>query len=320
MVTAVILASIYLGGGAAYLIWATLAVAGGASVTPFIAGAVLVFVSVPVLAAMLWFTLAWIYRSPRPPEMRIGPAAALRLVVDEIRAIARSGPRMAFWWWRMRDPAPAAAAAPVLLLHGVLCNAGVWQRFLARLADRGICPVYALSYGPPWASIDVFADEVAAKVREILAATGARKVTLVGHSMGGLVARAYLRRYGGESVRSMVTIGTPHHGSIHAWLFGGTCLGELRPGSPWLAELNRGASAPASVRSVSLWSWHDSMVAPQVSARLAGALNVEMAGIGHNAMLYDRDVFLRVADELDRAAREANAETRIDAPPTGVAA
>ncbi len=101
-----------------------------------------------------------------------------------------------------------------------------------------------------------------------------------------------------------MTLGTPHHGSVHAWLFPGVCLAQLRPGNPWLAELNRDEAAPG-VRIVSLWSWHDSMVAPQTSSRLAGAQNIELAGIGHNAMLGDRRVFDLVADELARAAASA---------------
>ena len=103
--------------------------------------------------------------------------------------------------------------------------------------------------------------------------------------MGGLVARAYLRRYGGRKVSPVITLGTPHHGSVHAWIFPGTSLAQLRPGNAWLAELNRGAVAPAGVRVVSLWSWHDSMVAPQTSARLDGAENIALAGVGHNALV-----------------------------------
>src|SRR4029450_1741660 len=128
-----------------------------------------------------------------------------------------------------------------------------------------------LSYGPPFASIDWFVEQAAAKIDAILAATGARKVALVGHSMGGLVARAYLRRHGVAKVHCLVTIGTPHHGSMHAWIFPGTCLAQMRPGSTWLAELNRDESTPPPVPVVSLWSWHDSMVAPQTSSRPAGA-------------------------------------------------
>ena len=100
----------------------------------------------------------------------------------------------------------------------------------------------------------------------------------------------------------MITLGAPHHGSVHAWIFPGICLGQLRPGNAWLAELNRTEGLPLPVRLVSLWSWHDSMVAPQTSSRLEGAENIELTGIGHNALLGDDRVFALVAAELARVA------------------
>jgi triacylglycerol esterase/lipase EstA (alpha/beta hydrolase family) len=226
------------------------------------------------------------------------------MFAGELLAIARSGPRMAVYRWLFRDPDPAPATAPVLLLHGVLCNAGVWRGMRAELIRRGIGPVYTMSYGPPLASIELFVDQVAAKVDAILAATGASRVSLVGHSMGALVARAYLRRFGAAKVASLLSLGTPHHGSVHAWLFPGICLGQLRPGNAWLEELNRTEGAPPPVRLTSVWSWHDSMVAPQTSARLAGAENVELHGIGHNALIADRRVYAIVVRELAEVARQ----------------
>jgi len=303
MVTAITLALAYLGGVAAYAAFAWNAIGQGAAPGWLLAGAVLVYFAVPAIAAACWFAVAWIFRTPRPPQQRIGLAATLRLYWNEALAITRNGPRMAFWWWRLTDPVPSPATAPILLLHGVLCNGAVWRGWFARLAARGLGPVYALSYGPPLSSIELFAEQAAAKIDAILAATGARKVVLVGHSMGGLVARAYLRRYGGAKAHGLVTIGTPHHGSMHAWLFPGVCLAQMRPGSAWLSELNRDESVGVPV--VSIWSWHDSMVAPQTSSCLAGAANIELIGIGHNALLGDPSVFALVAAELDRVAAAA---------------
>ncbi len=310
MLTAITLGLAYFGGAAAYALFAWHAIGQGAAPASLVAGAVIIYFAVPALAAACWFTVAWIWRSPRPPAQRIGIAATLKLYGNEALAITRNGPRMAFWWWRLRDPPPAPAAVPVLLLHGVLCNGGVWRAWIPRLAGRGLGPVYTLSYGPPFASIELFADQTAAKIDAILAATGAHKVALVAHSMGGLVARAYLRRHGGGKVRCLLTLGTPHHGSMHAWLFPGTCLAQMRPRGDWLAELNR--NEPAPVPTVSLWSWHDSMVAPQTSSRLAGAANVELTGVGHNALLHDARVFDLVAAELAQAATAPGAAS--DAP------
>jgi triacylglycerol esterase/lipase EstA (alpha/beta hydrolase family) len=123
---------------------------------------------------------------------------------------------------------------------------------------------------------------------------------IVSHSMGGLVARAYLRKYGPRKLARVLTIGAPHHGSVHAWLFFGTSLSQLRPGSPWLEALAREPLDPG-LRFVSLWSWHDSMVAPQLSCRLPGAIDMPVVGVGHNALLGDPQVFARVLDEIEAA-------------------
>ena len=54
---------------------------------------------------------------------------------------------------------------------------------------------------------------------------------------------------------------------------------------------------------MSLWSWHDSMVAPQTSAQLDGAENIALSGVGHNALVANERVFELVAAELERVAQ-----------------
>jgi triacylglycerol esterase/lipase EstA (alpha/beta hydrolase family) len=291
-------------GGAVFLYtWAAIdAVANGANPWRYVAGAPLLYLAVVGSFTLLWFGLAWVFRASRPREVRLGIAGTLRLYFEELRAIARHGRHMALFRFLRPDPSPAPATAPVLLLHGVLCNRGSMEDLRRELSARGIRPLYTLSYGPPLSSIERFVDQIAAKIDAILAATGAAKVALVGHSMGGLVARAYLRRYGPDKVSTVIMLGTPHHGSVHAWMFPGTSLMQLRPGSAWLTELNRGDITPPGVRIVSLWSWHDSMVAPQTSSQLDGAVNVVVHGIGHNALVLNRRVAALVADELQRVA------------------
>ena len=308
MVTAITLLVVFLGGLAAYIVIAVNAATQGIEPGWLVAGGIAIYVAIYLVAAGFSFTLAWIFRTPRPPECRIGLGATLGLYVGEMIAMAKSHPRMAFGWWAMRDPPPRPAVNPVLCLHGVLCNAGVWRGVLPKFAAAMGSPVYALSYGPPQASIETFADQLAAKIGAMRSATGAAKVTLVTHSMGGLVARAYLRRYGAEHVRCVVGLGTPHHGSVHAWIFPGTCLAQIRPGSEWLAKLNRNEAAGPPVRIVSIWSRHDSMVAPQASACLDGAENVAVIGIGHNALIDNGEVAARVVLEIRRSEREAQDE------------
>lgn len=302
MWTALVLGSLVLGGLAAYGAWAAHAVARGASVLPFVIGLPLAYLAVPFIFTCLWFTLAWVFRAERPDDIQLTIGARLRLFANEFWALAKSAPRMIGYRFLMHDPNPAPAELPVLLVHGVGCNAGVWFPFRRYLERRGIRPVYALSYGPPLASIEHFADQLAGKIDAVRKATGSAQIVLVAHSMGGLISRAYLRRFGGMYVRRLITIGSPHQGSKHAYLMKGRGLSEMRPGSVWLADLNRdGESTTDGVPVVSLWSWHDSMVTPQTSSLLEGAENIALTGIGHNALLNDPGVFARVAAEIERA-------------------
>jgi triacylglycerol esterase/lipase EstA (alpha/beta hydrolase family) len=292
--------------GAALYVWiAVRAIAAGSPSTPWIFGIAAIYFGSVLFLWGVYFTLAWFFRARRPREVRIGLRATVRLLWREYKALAFAAPRMMFYRLLLRDPAPARIDVPVLLLHGVLCNAGVWTRMSRFLRRCGIDGVYTLSYGPPLASIEAFADQLADKIERISKVTGARSVMVVTHSMGGLVVRAYIRKHGIARLASVLTIGAPHHGSVHAWLLFGTSLAQLRPGNPWLAELNRMRLDP-SLRFVSLWSWHDSMVAPQTSAELPGATSdVAVIGVGHNALLADAEVLERTQAEIMGARADA---------------
>lgn len=296
-------ASLWVVNVAVIAVYATLAVRHvlrGDSALPWALGLpALYFSSVFVLCAS-YFAIARIWRARAPRSARLGPRGIARLWWREYATLAGAPPRLMLYRWLLRDPAPAIVGVPVLLLHGVLCNAGVWVRFARFLRERGVAGVYTLSYGPPLASIESFADQLAVKIDAIVAATAAERVIIIAHSMGGLIARAYLRRYGAQRIARVLTIGAPHHGSMHAWFFPGVSLAQMRPGNGWLMELNRERIEP-SLRFVSLWSWHDSMVAPQTSSELPGAADRALAGIGHNALLGDAEVFAMALEEITSA-------------------
>ncbi len=289
-----------LAAGLAYALVAARSLRTGGSVAAWILAAPLLYLAGIAAMTAVYFALAWIFRSPRPPEARIGLRDTLRLAWHEFRTLAGAAPRMMLYRRLVPDRIAMGDGIPVVLVHGVLCNAGVFARLSRFLAACGVDGVARLSYGPPLVSIELFADQLARKLDAVLAVTGAPQAMIVSHSMGGLVARAYIRRYGSAKLARVLTIGAPHHGSVHAWLFPGTSLAQLRPGSRWLAALARERLDPA-LRFVSLWSWHDSMVAPQTSSRLEGAIDLPIAGVGHNALLGDPQVFACVLAEIEAA-------------------
>jgi pimeloyl-ACP methyl ester carboxylesterase len=307
MWTAIALWILTCGGAAIYIAWATQLAARGTPVWVLAIGALALYLALILVFTATYFGVAWIYRARRPREAQIGVAATLSLFANEYLALAGSARRMMFYKLLVRDPPSSSpAATPVLLLHGVLCNAGVWLRLSRVLAAARISPVYTMSYGPPLASIELFADQLAAKIDAILAATGARSVVVVSHSMGGLVALAYCRRFGAAKIRRLISLGAPYHGSIHARFCPGVCLAQIRPASRWLDLLHATLFALPPVFSI--WSWHDSMVAPQTSAELADAENITLVGVGHNALLADRDAAAQVV-ALIRQAQDESAVT-----------
>jgi triacylglycerol esterase/lipase EstA (alpha/beta hydrolase family) len=306
--TALLLLALLVAGFAGYFSWAAHAIAHGASAWWFVVGAPITYFAPALLLVAIWFAATWFWRTPRPREARLDAVAMLRTSLIEAWTLAASWPLMAFHRLLMRDPAATSSDRPVLLIHGVLVNDGVWFFTRRRLRRMGIEPIYAMTYGPPFADIERFAEQLSLRIAQICAATGAERVLVVAHSMGGLVARAYLRRFGPRRLAKLVTIGTPHHGSVLAWSFPGRGLEQMRPGNAWLAELNRTEDAPSAVPITSIWSRHDNMVAPQSSCQLPCAQNVAFAGVGHNALLGDRRVIDLLAREVeaDRTRRPAS--------------
>ncbi len=303
---------VIIGGFVAYAGWAYVAVSGGAAWWPFVLGLPFAYLALPFLFTSIWMYLGWRWRADAPADVALSWGRRAVVFFREFASIAMSAPRMALYRTLLPDPAPMRADLPVLLVHGVGCNAGVWYGLHRDLVAHGIAPVYTISYGPPLAPIETFADQLAAKIDAILAQTGARRVVLVCHSMGGLVARTYVRRYGGAKVARVIALGAPFGGSRHAGLMFGTALAQMRPGSAFLAGFANDDEEFRRVPFVSLWSWHDSMVTPQTSSRIPRGENIVLSGVAHNALLNDRRVWEHVAEEI-RKSQPQSAQS-VDAP------
>ena len=203
------------------------------------------------------------------------------------------------WLTRGSVARPAGAGSPpVLMIPGIYCNAAVWWWMRRRLSRSGLHTV-VINLEPPLASIDDFAEQLAEHIERVCAETGAEQVVLLGHSMGGIVARAYLQRFGDRGrVGKVITLATPHHGSELARLAVGADGRQLRRGNPWLARLNESESVASRVPLVSLFTWQDNFVAPQHSSMLANATNVGLQGMGHFSLLFSREVAQRVHEEI----------------------
>ena len=243
--------------------------------------------------------------SPTPPRHRLGPVAAVRMLGEEFGAsmlasswhMPRARPRMRIH--------PGSSTPPVLLLHGYGCNSGYWAHLTPRLDAAGISHA-TLDLEPLTGDIDGFADAIEEGATRLRRAAGAPQVIVVGHSMGGLAARAWLRRHGSAHVARVITLGTPHHGTcLAAFGIGINAMQMQRagvdgPACTWLRALAAHEDAATRARITSIYTHHDNIVAPQTSGHLEGARNLELGGVGHVALGRNRRVLALVMDEIRR--------------------
>ena len=187
---------------------------------------------------------------------------------------------------------------PVLLLHGFFCNRGIWVDFAAELADRGHwCEGITLE--PPFGSISNYSQVIETAVEALITKTGANKIALVGHSMGGLAARSYLRDFGSAKIAKVITLGTPHQGTWFARLGHGVNAKEMGISSKWLDLLaQHEKQSGVSALFTTILTWYDNIVFPQGGQTIPGAKLLTVTGIGHVSMLFSNEVKDMVFKEL----------------------
>ncbi|MET8167071.1 alpha/beta fold hydrolase [Streptomyces sp. NPDC005329] len=215
------------------------------------------------------------------------------------------------------DPAqlPTKAPLPVVLLHGFIDNRSVFVLLRRSLAQHGRHRVESLNYSPLTCDIRTAAELLGRHIEEICERTGSSQVDVVGHSLGGLIARYYVQRLGGDGrVRTLVTLGTPHSGTRVAPLANAhPIVRQMRPGSELIEELSRPAPG-CRTQFVSFWSDLDHLMDPLESACVDHpdllVQNVRVTGIGHLALPVHPAVATGIRQALDTARTGASAGAR----------
>ncbi|OIK28163.1 esterase/lipase family protein [Streptomyces malaysiense] len=212
---------------------------------------------------------------------------------------------------------PVRPGPPVVLLHGFIDNRSVFVLLRRSLAQHGGQRVESLNYSPLTCDIRTAAELFGRHVEGICERTGSDRVDIVGHSLGGLIARYYAQCMGGDlRVRTLVTLGTPHSGTRVAPLADAhPIVRQMRPGSQVIEELGRPAPG-CRTRFVSFWSDLDPLMDPLETACLdhpdLDARNIRVTGIGHLALPVHPAVAAGIREALDfadAAERPANGLT-----------
>jgi pimeloyl-ACP methyl ester carboxylesterase len=221
---------------------------------------------------------------------------------------------------------PTQDRPPVVLLHGFIDNRSVFVLLRRSLAQHAGQRVESLNYSPLTCDIRTAAALLGRHIEEICERTGSERADVVGHSLGGLIARYYVQRLGGDHrVRTLITLGTPHTGTRVARLANAHPIArQMRPGSDVLEEL-AGPAPGCRTHFVSFWSDLDHVMDPPEAARLdhpdLTTRNIRVTGIGHLALPVHPAVasgVRQVLDEAHQAGSDTTSDTAPDtAPDTG---
>jgi triacylglycerol lipase len=196
------------------------------------------------------------------------------------------------------------ALSPVVLVHGIFRNHHVMRPLLHTLESAGR-KVLAPDLRPADGSAGILelAGQLADYVHDHLGPD--ERCDLIGHSMGGLVARTYVQRCGGDvRVRRLITLAAPHHGTQTAWFWPGRGVRDMRPGSPFLRNLAGDVARLERVRVVSVWTPYDMIIVPPQSSALPVGENVCMRLAHHRAFLSSRRLAKRIEGWIAEESRQ----------------
>ena len=188
-----------------------------------------------------------------------------------------------------------AALRPLVLVHGFMCNRGLWREWLQALTREGVV-FTTVNLEPMLGSIDQHVPLIEDAVRRAHDAGGGLAPVVVAHSMGGLAVRAWMRSTpdADQRVAHIVTLGSPHSGTWLARWGVGQGARQMRCSSPWLAAL---AASERAERRALFTCWHscgDNIVFPHLTATLPGADNRHIPSVGHVALLDQPQVLAHV--------------------------
>lgn len=187
----------------------------------------------------------------------------------------------------------ATAQVPVLLVPGWLDDESSLEALHTELLNSGWPSdrVAALSFLDPVGSNRDHATEMGIAAQELLERTGAEKFDVVAHSMGGLATRWFILTQPGHSIRRAVFLGSPHRGTLTAYLAFGESRAEMMPGSAFLDSLNVHQPAPLGVEPMTIRTLIDTHILPGRSATLPAVQDHRLCCPTHAGLLNDEAAF-----------------------------
>lgn len=247
------------------------------------------------------FLVAWRHRSATPEPHILHWRQALGMFVAEFKSSMLTSSWYMPFFSVSRKNFPGTKTLPVLLIHGYGCNSGYWHHLGRKLSTAEITH-HAIDLEPVFGEIDDYIPAIHAAIETLRRESGQERILIVAHSMGGLVARAYLRTHGAAHVAKVIALGVPHHGTGLAEIGIGKNSGQMRRvdnhPNGWLLQLAAQENHAHYALFVNIFSHHDNIVSPQTSSCLPDARNLAVSGIGHVSLAFHPKTQAMVMEEI----------------------
>jgi triacylglycerol lipase len=184
---------------------------------------------------------------------------------------------------------------PIVLVHGMWDTVALFEKLQPFLESKGLT-VYSFDMVPSdgAATLEVLAKQLAAFVDRTFPPE--QSIDLLGFSMGGIVSRYYLQRLNGlMRTQRLVTVSTPHNGTVMAEFSTKPGAKQLRVGSLFLQDLNRDLKQLEAVTLISIWTPFDAIIVPAASSQLPIGQNRTVGVLWHKWMMFDQRSLAAIA-------------------------
>lgn len=213
----------------------------------------------------------------------------------------------------------AAPEAPrhVVLIHGIWDTMRTLRKLERALTNAGFQPlVVTLTPNNGRVALDALGEQAGAQISRAIPA--GERFSLVGFSMGGLVARAYLRQLADPArVSAFVSIASPHRGTWTAWCMDNPGVRDMRPGSAFLERIDADVARYSHTRWITIRTPLDLMILPSTSSGLPWAENHVVPVLAHPLLVLDPRVIETVVVSLGGKVSTQSARARPASPHAG---
>ena len=210
--------------------------------------------------------------------------------LEDCAALAASIGLIPAGWFMTACAEHSGTRGGVVLLHDWGLNRGALWWLRRRLLRAGWTPICCTAYNAFSGDIAAAADRLRDSIETIAPAV------VIGHGVGGLVARYFARHHPSTSVRRIVTLGTPHRGTLLSPPGG---LRQLAPDSPLLRDMTTGDHVPQEFDVIAIQSRFDATILPPMNAEYPRAFNIRVSGVGHYALLFSPKVYRLLIENLE---------------------